>query len=62
MEKFENNGKDKTRWNENLAGNASPTQKITLWIWVSKIMQELTKINFIGDVDELWIGENARWL
>ena len=26
MEKYENNGKDKTRWNGNLAGNASPTQ------------------------------------
>ena len=25
------------------------------------IMQKLTKINFIGDVDELWIGDNARW-
>ena len=61
MEEEENNGKVKTRWNGNLAGNASPTQQITLWIWVSEIMQKLTKINFIGD-DELWIGDNAIWL
>ena len=61
MEKLENNGKDKTRWNGNLAGNASPTQFITLWIWMSEIMQKLTKINFIDDVDELWICDNGRW-
>ena len=24
------------------------------------IMQKLTKIKFIDDVDELWIGDNAK--
>ena len=36
-------------------------RSLSLFSLVSKIMQKLTKINFIGD-DELWIGDNATWL